>query len=123
LGASQCTVIICGAAILVITISSANAGIAATGPGTQTCGEFAKSYQLSPRAAEDHYFAWAQGFMGGLNAAAIGRNDGTNRDLSSISFEQQQQHLRAYCNDHPLATYMKGVLELYMKFAISSGRE
>jgi hypothetical protein len=56
-----------------------------------------------------------EGFMSGLNAAALEKYDGTSRDLSSISNEEQQQRLRLYCNEHPLAVYVSAVYDLYLK--------
>src|SRR5262245_26480653 len=65
--------------------------------------------------------AWAQGFLSGTNSHAIA-NKGTVRDLSSMSIKQQQQFLRDYCDKHPLADYMAGVLDLYLQFKRSDSR-
>jgi hypothetical protein len=105
---------------MLITISSANADIGGIGVGLRTCGQFAEDYQLAPRRIGDVYFAWAQGFLTGVNGIAIAKRDGTNRDLSSVAVEQQEQFLRDYCNDHPQAEYMQGVVVLYLKFKLST---
>jgi len=41
------------------------------GLGMDTCGEFAKSYAANPKVTEGIYFAWAAGFMTGLNMMAV----------------------------------------------------
>jgi hypothetical protein len=115
--------IICTTVVVLITITSANAEFAGMGTGLESCGTFAKNYQVSPQTFESIYFSWAQGFLTGVNAIAAAKQDGTNRDLSSIPVNQQQQFLRDYCNKHPLAEYMEGVVALYLKFKLSTAQE
>jgi hypothetical protein len=106
---------------IAIAITSANAEMATMGAGNETCSEFAKIYQTAKRSGEAYYFAWAQGFFSGANSHAIA-NKGTIRDLSSMSINQQQQFLRDYCDKHPRADYMAGVLALYMEFKTKDTR-
>lgn len=108
--------IICAAAVF-LAITSAKADYAATGIGLQSCGKFAKQYQIPN--IEDLYYQWAQGFLSGLNTKTT---DGTRRDLSSIPVDQQMQFLRLHCNAHPLAIYMQGALDLYLKLELSKTR-
>jgi hypothetical protein len=115
--------IICTTAAALITITSANAEMGAVGPGTGTCDNFTRFYLSSPKLAEGLYFSWAQGFLTGVNGIAIAKKDATDRDLSSIPVEQQEQHLRDYCNDHPLALYMQAVVDLYLKFKLTHPRQ
>jgi hypothetical protein len=113
--------IVCTTMAVAITIISANAEMATMGAGNETCAEFAKFYQTAKRYGEEYYFAWAQGFFSGANSHAIA-NKGTTRDLSSMSIKQQQQFLREYCDKHPRADYMAGVLALYMEFKPKDSR-
>ena len=107
--------IVCTTVAVAIATISANAEMATMGAGNETCGEFAKIYQTAKQHGEAYYFAWAQGFFSGANSHAIA-NKGTTRDLSSMSIKQQQEFLRDYCDKHPRADYMAGVLALYMEF-------
>jgi hypothetical protein len=56
---------------------------------TATCVQFAAEYRADNDALEDTM--------------------GKYRDLSSMSIAQQRQILRAYCYDHPAATYRNGI--------------
>jgi hypothetical protein len=98
-------------AILVSLPSGALAGADIMGVGLDSCAIFAKAYQSDPTSAETLYFQWAAGFM---SAWDVGLQEGGKRpnDLSAISFEQQKEFLRQYCNSHPLAQYVEGVVEL-----------
>jgi hypothetical protein len=68
---------------------------------------------------EEHSFAWAQGFFSGLNMLPIMTKAGKPRDLSSIPVDKQQRFLLDYCDKHPQASYMDGVVALYNKFKLS----
>ena len=107
---------VCATVAALVMITSASAEMGEMGVGTSTCGEFAEHYRDSPSLWENVYFAWAQGFMTGMNLASAAFNDGANRDLSSIPLDQQRRFLRNYCNDHPLAIYEQGVLALLPTF-------
>ncbi len=84
----------------------------AMGSGIVSCAEFAGQYKISPRLTETVYFAWAQGFMSGMNAFAAGGHMSA-RELRGMSTEAQESFIRAYCNDHPLEEYFRAVLKLY----------
>jgi hypothetical protein len=45
------------------------------GVGTETCGQYAEVYRMSPEVAENAYFSWAQGFMSGLNMGSLAQGD------------------------------------------------
>jgi hypothetical protein len=92
--------------------------MAAMGWGIMTCAVFANMYRGDPEFAEEHSFNWAQGFMSGLNFAAIG-NSGISMNLHSMSTDQQRRAIRAYCNDHPLANYVDAVLDVYGRFSMN----
>jgi hypothetical protein len=81
------------------------------GVGSVSCAEFAKMYQGDPDNAELVFFSWAQGFMSGLNMAAMASQKQT-RDLAGIAVDQKRA-LRSYCANNPLKNYMDGVIEFY----------
>jgi len=68
---------------------------------------FAEQYRGSPQVVELVYFAWAQVFMAGLNAADVNAT-GRARDLSSMANDEQKGYLRSYCDAHPLSEYSRG---------------
>lgn len=93
--------------------------IAARGWGTSTCAQFANIYRLDSKFAEENSFNWAQGFMSGLNYSEIARN-GNSKNLGSMSTDQQQRAIRAYCNDHPLADYIDAVMDVYLRLPLNN---
>jgi hypothetical protein len=78
--------------------------------GGRTCGEFAADYQRYPERTEAVYLAWAQGFMSGINSILHRRGPGYKLEAKSV--EEQQAHLRAYCDQHPLRQYLTAVSDL-----------
>jgi hypothetical protein len=97
---------------LLVAPAEALADYASMGPGTVSCGKFAEGYRHDPTAIENAFFAWAEGFMSGLN---VSLPPGTYRDMAAITLEAQKAALRNYCDQHPLTEYGKGVLDLYGK--------
>jgi hypothetical protein len=87
------------------------------GVGSVSCAEFAKMYQGNPENAELVFFSWAQGFMSGLNMAAMASQTRT-RDLAGITIDQKRA-LRTYCANNPIKNYMDGVIEYYRKLPVS----
>ncbi len=80
-----------------------------------TCGAFAAQYRTAPEEAESRYFTWAQAFMSGLNMRFdLDKNvTSSSRDLNAWSLEEEKEHIRIYCNDHLLESYILAVLDLY----------
>ena len=78
------------------------------GAGMVPCAEFAQAYQQKPQSTEDYFFAWAQGYMTGLNGSAF-----TRKNLRAWRLEQQKQHIRAFCDKRPLAPFRDAVSDLY----------
>jgi hypothetical protein len=104
-----------GAAMMIATAGSARADtLMFSGAGITSCATFAEQYRGSPQVVELVYFAWAQGFMAGLNAADVNAT-GRARDLSSMANDEQKGYLRSYCDAHPLSEYMYAVWDLYTK--------
>src|SRR4051794_38792228 len=101
--------------VLVTITSSARAELAWMGAGTATCAKYAEVYRQSPDSIEDIFFAWAQGFMSGMNSGPL-QNNGTSQDLASIPTPEQHRLLQGYCNAHPLASYLDAVFDLYYQF-------
>lgn len=81
------------------------------GLGATSCAEFAKMYQSNPKTIEDIYFAWAQGFMSGMNMGLMA-NKQEPRELAGET-RDQAQIIRTFCADNPLKTYMDAVLQLW----------
>jgi hypothetical protein len=82
------------------------------GIGLGSCSVFASQYRQWGVTIETSYFAWAQGFMSGLNMAAphAGRQA---RNLKAITTEEQEVRIRSYCDQHPGADYIDAVIDLY----------
>jgi len=101
------------AVLFLAAASNARAQVYATGPGMNTCGEFAQQYGANP-LIEGVYFAWAAGWLTGLNSSE-GRKRGKSRvmfDLESKPIEYQMLVIREYCNSHPLAMYVQAVVSM-----------
>jgi hypothetical protein len=58
---------------------------------------------------------WAQGFMSGAN---IGLERGQYRDSQAMTIEAQEQSLRTYCDEHPMAEFVKAAMDLYFKLPL-----
>lgn len=83
------------------------------GVGTATCGDFAREYQQIGTQLEATYFAWAQGFMSAVNIAKM-RQSSSFKDLHAWSVDQEEAHIRGYCDQHPLGDYEDAVLDLLL---------
>ena len=105
--------------LLALTVSVAQAkekDFISMGAGTSTCGQFAAKYRQVPDL-EISYFAWAQGYMSGINFTQLVAKVGEPwvvKNLASIPIEQQKSVIRRYCNDHPLEDYTDAVMHLYL---------
>jgi hypothetical protein len=92
-------------------IASAREPAAIKGAGAASCAEYAKAYQMSPVQTDDLFLSWAVGYISGINFIT-GNMSGTSWDLAAETQNEMKRYLRQYCNDHPLADYATGVLEL-----------
>lgn len=108
--------------------ASVLAQTAISGAGTATCGDLAKLYRMSPETAEFMFLSWTQGFLSGLNAAAMTRAFDENPEASSDDaivagafdlhprgMEDESawfRHLRQFCDQRPLATFVEAVYDL-----------
>jgi hypothetical protein len=82
------------------------------GIGLGSCSLFASQYRQWGATIETSYFAWAQGFMSGLNMAGP-RAGHEARNLKAIAVEEQEARLRSYCDQHPGGDYIDAVIDLY----------
>jgi len=84
-----------------------------SGAGATSCAEFGEQYKRDA-AVEHYYFAWAQGFMSGINLGVEGATH-TNRvhDLSAVSATEQELRIRQYCIQRPLSSYVEAVTNLF----------
>lgn len=80
----------------------------ATGVGQIACGAFNQIKDADPKAANDNFMSWAQGYMSGLNAGQARR-----ADLNSIAPDETWKRLADYCTAHPKNTFVQGVMVLY----------
>jgi hypothetical protein len=61
---------------------------------------------------ENAMLTWAQGFMSSSN---VNLDKGQYRDLAAMSLDAQKASLRNYCDEHPMAEFVKAVIDLYFK--------
>jgi hypothetical protein len=98
---------------------AAGDGVEMSGVGTQTCAKFASDYRSSADFTENLYYTWAQGYMAGLNMGVRIMNanakEKSGRDVTGLTLAAQKAFLRDYCNQHPLADYYQGVIQLFGK--------
>ena len=78
------------------------------GAGWVSCAEFAQRYKESPGPTEDYFYAWAQGYMSGVNQASW-----TRKNLRGIPVENQKNYIRQHCDKHPLINYGLAVQSLF----------
>jgi hypothetical protein len=98
-------------------VASGKEKAATKGVGAQSCAQFGKDRQKSPERWELLYFAWAEGYMSGLNTALIfqygtDKND-MSTDLGKWSVDKQEVSIRSYCAEHPLKDYREAVEALF----------
>jgi hypothetical protein len=81
------------------------------GAGVLLCARFNQQLnatKVKATATENYYFAWAQGYMSGLNETLEARM-GRYRDLNSVSTDNQKQSLRTFCAKNPASMYREGI--------------
>ncbi|MCG8354206.1 MAG: hypothetical protein MI920_01420 [Kiloniellales bacterium] len=86
---------------------------AISGPGANSCAVFLQFQEQDAQARQLLFFAWAQGFMSGMNAIAI-KIKGEVIDLQPEGYGQERQltFLRTFCEFHPNRSYAEAVFEL-----------
>ena len=109
--------------VLLGLLSPATSVVAQTvyvGAGDNTCVSFAMISEQDPKVADDVFHGWAQGFMSGINSAALIAK-GQIRDLSSKTVDEQERFLREFCKRNPNGSFVKGVWELYNSLTPAQG--
>jgi hypothetical protein len=112
--------LICSIALalgLLIQPTSSRPDVVISGTGSVSCGKTAEDYRKLPADVEIWMMHWAQGFMSGANLNQWTSN-GQYRDLQAMTLEAQEQSLRNYCDEHPMAEFVKAVLDLYGKLPL-----
>jgi hypothetical protein len=112
--------LICSIALalgLLIQPTSSRPEVVISGTGSVSCGKIAEDYRKLPADVEIWMMHWAQGFMSGANLNQWTSN-GQYRDLQAMTLEAQEQSLRNYCDEHPMAEFVKAVLDLYGKLPL-----
>ena len=94
--------------LLTSTVAAQQEGGTIAGAGWVSCGEYAARYQRDPRATEDYFYAWAQGYMSGVNDASLFR-----KNLRGLSIIKQKEHIRLFCDQRPLANVVVAVRDLF----------
>jgi hypothetical protein len=104
---------ITAAIMAVTTLSQAKAAddYIATGVGVRTCAEFLQDHRHDPRWANMVYTSWAQGFMAGSNITMAAADKGYYS--ITVTADEIDRLLLAYCTDHPLENYMTGIQRLW----------
>jgi hypothetical protein len=92
-----------------VALSQEKAGTIA-GFGWVSCAQFAQYYQQDPRGTESYMFAWAQGYMAGLNEVWP-----IKKNVVGWENDKQKDRIRAYCNQHPLANVVDAVRDVFMQ--------
>jgi hypothetical protein len=107
--------LICSIALALAVLmqpTSSRADFAYAGVGATSCGKLSQDYQRNPTQTEGLMMTWAQGFMSGANASEI-KHGGNYRDLQAMTIEAQQESLRNYCDEHPMAEFVKAAIDLW----------
>lgn len=92
----------------------------AVGPGLSSCAQYQHLRQQDP-AMKDAFYAWAEGYLSGLNDRFIGGRDAANLLPPNRSTDEQKDFLDKFCRAHPDAPYMQGVVELYAELRRGEG--
>ena len=98
-----------------LATSAAAEPVSAMGAGVMTCAKF-NMVSKTPEL-EETIFAWAQGYMSGINDA-LQDTIAKYRDLNTYATDQQQLIIRDYCYKHPTAKYLDAVNELMRSLTI-----
>jgi len=87
------------------------------GYGVVSCAIFGQAYKTNPDEAEETYFAWALGFMSGINLIAKVQHL-QRRDLMAMSSEDQKHFIRKWCSEHQFNHYYEAVAALVFSLPV-----
>jgi hypothetical protein len=91
--------------------------VTAMGAGTGTCGQYTKTYKTSPEATDRIVLGWINGFLSGLNTAALMRKE-PPRKLGT--YEEHQEYLHKYCDAHPLKEVGAAGVALFLSLPVQT---
>jgi hypothetical protein len=104
------------AIVLVATIGAAMAQqknvLPVMGAGNASCARFASDYRKNSETIEELYFSWAQGMMSGINLGLLALNRPI-RDLNAWRVDDEEAHIRQFCDHRPLSSYSDAVNSLF----------
>jgi len=92
----------------------------AVGAGLSSCAQYQHLHMQDP-SMSDAFYAWAEGYLSGLNDRFVGQRDAANLLPPNRSAEEQKIFLDRFCRAHPDAPYMQGVLALYTEMRREQG--
>jgi hypothetical protein len=110
--------LICSIALVVAMLIQPTKADHIVGLGAGSCGEIAEQFRSEPTETQHWMIMWAQGFMSGLNVYL--EEKGQYRDLQSMKVEAQEQSLREYCDQHPMASFAKAVIDLFNQMPLKT---
>jgi hypothetical protein len=85
------------------------------GIGASSCAHFNEETARSPSTQRD-YFAWAQGFMSGVELRApLGQDEKLDLAPPSFPLNKQAAFLREFCSKNSSQNFADAVLELYLR--------
>ena len=108
--------VVCISLALALLIQPTRADYFVAGIGATACGKIAQDYRQYPTHIGTAMMTWAQGFMSGANICSL--EHGQYRDLQAMTVEAQEQSLRNYCDQHPMAELAEAVIVLYGKLPL-----
>jgi len=82
------------------------------GLGMRSCEDFSKALKVQPALAETLYYAWAEGFVSGMNFMAPAAET-QPLDLKKIDAESAKTDIKSYCTASPQAPYYDAVIPIY----------
>jgi hypothetical protein len=87
------------------------------GIGGMTCAEYAQAFRANPGGITDIMFAWAGGWISGVNAWSVISGAGY-RDVTPLVENNFMTELNYYCDQNPLRQVWQAVGESYGKLPL-----
>jgi hypothetical protein len=107
--------IICILLLLGLTTTQANAidDALVIGAGAATCAEYKQTVR-NDENAEYLFYAWAQGYLSGLNQALVTTNKRAKKMRAPA--KELEGAIRRYCDKRPVGYYRDAVLQMFLAF-------
>jgi hypothetical protein len=77
-----------------------------------------RSTEKAQKLAEILFFTWAQGYMSALNIVRVALKKPIH-DLKAWSISAEEQNLRTFCDQRPLAMFTEAIQDLYDKLPLA----